>query len=251
MLTKFLYGKIEHLSEFLKGKCSPRFSDISHYSRLENILMRDNEMRKDFFIDKNDVQINIYGKLITANNKNSPRKIAYQDRHGLQDHPRFVSLVLSAADLYNDPRITVTPRHCYCLCLSNKKNDSDLFSKFNADICIEINIEKLIWLLTETAKHHLPGTKIVNKEVIYYQYHNGINALSFANPEEAVFLKPDIFAHEDEYRIALFYPLTKSGFKLDNNEIVPFYRENESQHLHIKCRDKRLIKDMIVGFYSP
>ncbi len=64
MPSKFLYGKKEHFIDYMSGKISPRFSDLSHYSRLGNDLMRDDEMSKKFILKKNETFIKINGHLI-------------------------------------------------------------------------------------------------------------------------------------------------------------------------------------------
>lgn len=63
-LIKYLYGKLEYLSPFINGEVSLRFSDLSHYSRLENELMRDDELNKKFELNPISSTIKINNHVI-------------------------------------------------------------------------------------------------------------------------------------------------------------------------------------------
>lgn len=72
-----------------------------------------------------------------------------------------------------------------------------------------------------------------------------------SDPEELVFYKPDAFAHEDEFRIALFYPSDKPGFLAKEGKTIPFYKENESSHLTLSYPDADFLKQFIGNVYEP
>lgn len=215
MRIKYLYGKSIYLDEMIDGKCGIRFSDLSHYSRLENEKMRDDEMKKIFILPKDEVVIEING---------------YK---------------LNPKDLAGDSIISTIPRHCYCLCLSNRGNDEELYRMFNADTCIAFDVdelEKRLNICTERFK----GTFITGKDVIYYSLvtFNGLGQ----SREDLVFYKPSAFAHEAEYRIAWFYPLNKKGFS-GEGITIPFRLENESIHLTFFHKEKTIITDCITEVF--
>lgn len=60
-MRKYLYGKNKFLSGLVSGKKGLRFSDIAHYSVMENEKMRDDELAKEFHYDKYEVRITIDG----------------------------------------------------------------------------------------------------------------------------------------------------------------------------------------------
>ncbi|PWD67088.1 hypothetical protein [Pectobacterium parmentieri] len=216
MKIKYLYGKYEFLADLLEGRSGIRFSDLSHYSRLENEKMRDDEMKKIFIPKKDGLIIEINGYRVDTN------------------------------DLASDPELSVTPRHCYCLCLSSKGNDEGLYRDFKADTCIAFNVdelEKRISLSCEKFK----GSHIVASDITYYDQKTLLGLEQ--SPEKLVFYKPDFFAHESEYRIAWFYPLNKTGFLVDGRTI-PFRFENESSHLFIFHKEKCFITGCIVDIYT-
>ncbi|MGL5221095.1 MAG: hypothetical protein ACRC8G_16875 [Plesiomonas shigelloides] len=200
MSTRYLYGKKEYLSELLSRKLFPRFSDISHYSRLENNCMRDDEERKEFFMNRNEVVFSING------------------------------ITIPKEDLAADFKFTLPVRHCYCLCLSKKKNDKELFKKFKADICLEIDVERLVAELRSALHESFAGTEVIVRDVVYY---NAYECIIDVTHKERVFYKPVKFKHEEETRIALFYPEHKSGFQAEG-KVIPFRAENESRHITIK-----------------
>ena len=51
-MKKYLYGKFEHLEPLARGAKEIRFSDIIHYSDMDNDLMRDHEIEKTLVLDK-------------------------------------------------------------------------------------------------------------------------------------------------------------------------------------------------------
>ena len=56
-----------YLEPLIIGETDPRFSDISHYARLENELMRDVETRKSFSIDRFTTRLEINGYILNPN----------------------------------------------------------------------------------------------------------------------------------------------------------------------------------------
>lgn len=215
MKIKYLYGKSLHLNPVINGMAGIRLSDLSHYSRLENEKMRDDEMSKLFIPSREKIIIEING------------------------------IRIPSSDLTNDPIIRVTPRHCYCLCLSGKENDDDLYTNFQADICIAFDVEKLEQRLT-IASQKLKGSYVVGDDVIYYNL-TSLYGLD-QTPEKLVFFKPDFFSNESEYRIAWFYPLDKDGFRAGNKNI-PFMFENESSHLFFFHKERAFITDCIIDVF--
>ncbi|QMI04917.1 hypothetical protein [Citrobacter sp. RHB25-C09] len=215
MKVKYLYGKYAHLSYLINGKSGIRFSDLSHYSRLENEKMRDDEMNKLFIPRREDIFIEINGMRIPPN------------------------------DLASDPTISVTPRHCFCLCMSSKCNDIELYQSFKADTCIAFDVDELERRLS-IASEKFEGTFIISGDITYYDQKT-LNGLG-QTAEKLVFYKPDFFSHESEYRIAWFYPLNKSGF-LSKGKTIPFRLKNESSHLTFFHLNKTIITDCIIEIY--
>ncbi|MEA5105650.1 hypothetical protein [Pantoea sp. S18] len=217
MTIRYLYGKKKFLAPVIEGKKGLRLSDLSHYSRMENEKMRDNEMEKIFTLDRRQVNIVIAGR------------------------------VMNPDEMAADPFFTLTPRHCYCVCFTSRKNDPELYGTFNADICIGFDVEMLQERL-EIASERFPGMDIKGQDVTYY--HLGTFPGTFT-PEELVFCKPSQFSHETEYRIALFYPESKSGFKTSDGTVIPFRIEGESMHMEISHLEKRFISDCVTEVFYP
>lgn len=202
------------MSPMINGNGGIRISDLTHYSRMENENMRDDEMNKIFHLDRNIYTIEVNGMKIRSK------------------------------DLANDATLTLQPRHCYCICLSNRCNDPDLYAEFKADICIAFDVDALqdrIKLLD----HKFRGILVVGRDVTYYKKGVHPNTL---DPLDLVFYKPDFFSHEAEYRIALFYPLDKKGFK-HSNGVIPFYKDDESMHMFLSHNKKDFITSCIIEIF--
>ncbi len=215
MKIRYLYGKRIHLNQVIDGKTGIRLSDLSHYSRLENEKIRDDEMSKLFIAKREEIIMEING------------------------------IRINTSDLIQDPIIRVTPRHCYCLCLSSKGNDQCLYSDFQADTCIAFDVEKLEKRLS-IASQKLPGSYIVGDDIIYYNQ-SSLHGLGQSS-EKLVFYKPDFFSHECEYRIAWFYPLDKDGFRAGGKNI-PFMLKDESSHLFFFHKERTFITDCILEVF--
>jgi hypothetical protein len=217
-MIKYLYGKKEFLEPIAKGATSPRFSDLSHYSRLENDLMRDKETEKEFLWNKDEGQIFINGHHIS--------------------NESFAS----------DPICKISPRHCYCLCLSSKENSEELFERFNADYCLAIDIPMLIESLEHTFGRDIGKLSFEHSVITYYDKYDDLLGLSL---EQAIFYKPVSFSPEAEYRVAIFYPLNEKGFHTPNGSIIPFQLEGESMHLQCNmANNDRYWSRIVVGSYE-
>lgn len=96
-MYKYLYGKKQSLQGWIEGKQGIRLSDIAYYSEMENVLMQDNELAKEFVYDKERATFTVNGRPL---------------------NPR---------DMAANPVITLYPERCFCVCLSGKKNDPTLF----------------------------------------------------------------------------------------------------------------------------
>lgn len=197
-MIRYLYGKKEYLLPIEQGIASPRFSDLSHYSRLENELMKDEETRKNFYWRKEEANISINGRTISNDS------------------------------LTADPHVSIFPRHCFCLCLSSKKDSSELYERFDADYCLAINVNTLMTYLKKTFGNQIKQLVFMKSEITYYEKYEDLTSLT---SEKAVFYKPNIFYPEAEYRIAIFYPIDKPGFNTPTGETIPFQSESESMHL--------------------
>ncbi|VFB08924.1 Uncharacterised protein [Aeromonas salmonicida] len=205
MTLRYLYGKKEHLAGLISGRKLPRLSDISHYKRMENDSMRDEEEKKEFSFDKDVVKIKI-------NN-----------------------FELNASDFFDHPKISIPVRHCYCVCFSKRKNDAELFNLFKADVCIEIDMDVLKDELDLIFSDRFSGTEIEFRDVEYFHQ---FQPLFDKSSSDLVFCKPSAFIHEQETRLAFFYPVNKKGFKGSGGKILPFRIEGESLHLEINISDE-------------
>lgn len=220
MNLKYLYGKKSILGNLIDGKAGLRITDLSHYARMENEKMRDDEMKRDFFFDKNTVQLTINGHLI-AN-----------------------------SSYVKDPKITIPVKHCYCLCLSNKENSDLLYREFKADVCIAFDIEKLIETFKFVFSGKFEGMEIISKNVNYFDpYKTFDKQIELLNSKELAFYKNKKFDYEDEYRIAFFYPEKKSGFKDIDGNIIPFFNEKSSTFIDINHKEHPIFTDCIVDVF--
>ncbi|MEH6443034.1 MAG: hypothetical protein V7784_03970 [Oceanospirillaceae bacterium] len=107
-----------------------------------------------------------------------------------------------------DLDVSIKPRRCHVLCLSNKGNSSELFELFEADICIAINVVEMVAMI-KSANDHL-GFEIISGDITYYR--SSIELLACKSVEEGAFLKPvEPYQKESEYRIAVFWPKDESS----------------------------------------
>ena len=182
-MYKYLYGKWDVLRGLVEGNSSIRFCDIRHYSRLENNEMRDDEAFKKFEFSPDSIKLN------------------------------FAGIDLAPEDITSNIKFNLPTRHCLCICFSNKKNDKELFDKFNADVCIEFNVNSLINFMKFIFEDSFGG-EVIAKDVKYYTENAGLSCLP-AN--EAVFTKHSKYQHEDEFRIAVFLPYNEKTI-IDNGK---------------------------------
>lgn len=180
--------------------------------------MKDEEMSKTFVLDKNS-------KTLVINEHTIP-----------------------ASALASDIELKLNARHCYCLCLSNRKNDPELFERFQADICIEVKVADLIEFLNDFFSKRFQGMVVKGREIIYYEKDYLPQSI---NPYDLVFYKPKVFSPESEYRIALFYPEEKEGFKSTEGETVNFINPDESLHMVFQYPEKEFLKQFIGNVYEP
>ncbi|MDN3640770.1 hypothetical protein QWY82_18370 [Simiduia curdlanivorans] len=169
---KYLYGKKSILGPLVEGTGGIRLCDIRHYGRLENEKIRDLEERKQYEYEPGKIVLTINGHEIKAE--------------------EFASNI----------KLDLPARLCYCICFSNKKDAPENYDKFNADICIEFDIDKLVEFL-EFVFTPSQGCSIVNKSVTHYDTNPLPNQ---TDPESSAFMKPAVFRDEDEYRVAVFFP---------------------------------------------
>jgi hypothetical protein len=209
---------MEFLKGFIDGETSPRFSDISHYARLENNKMRDCESQKNFTLNRFTTQIFI------------------------NEHK------INPESLTADTVFSIPTQHCYCLCLTSRGNEPELFETFEADTCIEIDVEKLTGVLGLVFSQKLKGAHVESRNVTYYDPEKWPET---TNPIDLVFYKPMSFSHEAEFRISIFYPENKTGFKADNGEVIPFSLPDESMHMSFIHPDKSVFKQCIVNVSAP
>ncbi|NOE37605.1 hypothetical protein GU269_05660 [Vibrio cholerae] len=217
-LIKYLYGKKQFLTPLLEGSCGFRYSDLTHYARMENELMRDDEMSKTFLIDK-------YSGILKVNGR-----------------------IIDPEAMTSDPEISIPTRHCFCLCLSSRKNSSELYEKFKADICIEVNVALLEAFLIDLFAKRFKGMKVIGRDITYYSKYELPKTF---DQIDLTFHKPSVFEHEAEYRVALFYPLEKSSFQAEDGELVPFMKDDESMHLTISSPENDFFKQFIGNVYEP
>ncbi|PHM27492.1 hypothetical protein [Xenorhabdus budapestensis] len=171
-MYKYLYGKWKYLKGLIEGDGGIRLCDIRHYVRLENENMQDDEEVKHFEFPPESYQFSI-------NN-----------------------IDLDSKDFVGQIKFDIFVRPCLCICFSNKKNDSELFEKFEADVCIEFNVNCLIEFLKYIFETQFKG-EVIAKNVYYYTDNAGLGTLS---SQDAVFAKSIKYEHEDEFRIAVFLP---------------------------------------------
>lgn len=188
-MYKYLYGKWAVLRGLVEGNAKVRMCDIRHYIRIENENMRDDEAFRNFDFDTNSIRLNIAG------------------------------IDIPPADFAASIKFKIPTRHCWCICFSNKKNDEELFEKFEADVCIEFNVSYLIDFLRFVFEEKFGG-EIVAKNIIYYSDNAGVSLLS---AQEAVFTKSDHYRHEDEFRVAAFLPYDdKTVINNNKNKLKAF-----------------------------
>ena len=216
-MIKYLYGKSVNFQRFINGEAGLRFCAISNFAMLENIVMRDDELRKKLLINPNEAQIKINDTTLQPKN------------------------------IVGDVEITLPVMNSYCLCLSNRKDSAELYKKFNADICMAIDVELLVASLKIIDKQ-FPGTNIEHGNVTYFDPSDQILT---SDPEALAFYKPKSFIHESEYRVLIRFPKNRSGFKTEEGLTVPIFINGEEMHLWFEFDDKTRNNAFLVETYHP
>ncbi len=170
--TRFLYGKKRNFASFLETGSPLWFRDLYSLGKLENEVISDDESTRAHEINSDQIQ-----------------KITFDGRDfKLAENTNF--------------KMNLPTRRCHVLCLSNSGNSELLFERFEADICLELNTDKIIEMMQEANTNR--GLEIVGRDVEYYK--KGPSPTTH-DPFELVFRKEYKRYHiEDEYRIAVSWP---------------------------------------------
>lgn len=216
-MNLYLYGKKKFLSDLIESKKGIRFSDIIHYSVMENKLMRDNELEKKFVLDKGKIKIEINGYHLNP---------------------------LSMAD---HPSVLMRPDRCFCVCFSTKRNDVDLFSRFKADVCIEIDLDKLLEVLHHAVSGFV-GMDVLHGPVIYYPE---LMLDPLPDLQNSLFYKRDVYSVESEYRVALTIPRNKKRFKSPDGFEIDIFSDDpdDLHHIFINGNSPEINKHYVSGVY--
>ncbi|MBA1321221.1 hypothetical protein [Pseudomonas plecoglossicida] len=208
-MKKYLYGKLEHLGVFLDGGDTVpenrgiRFCDIIHYKTMENEMVRDDESRRVFSLDKERFTFEVNGRAL--------------DSHDMSDHPEVVIAV---------------PR-CYCLCLSNKKDDAVMFERFKADVCIEVDVDFLVTFIVQVVAKRFP-VRVLHGPINYYP-----KVMASAPPiEEALifYKEEELYSIEAEYRIALVFP--EAVYFIAGEDRIDVLKGEEPSYMQIGHKDR-------------
>ncbi|MBB6482698.1 hypothetical protein [Spirochaeta isovalerica] len=162
-LYKYLYGKKKFLMPIIEGNGIIRFNNIKEYSNYANQKIRDDEFYKKLHLDYSTSR-NV--KLIGGNEIRE-----YYFNPGDEAELKFIPII------------------CYSKCFSNKAFSEDMFHKFESDICLKINIEKLAEATIAIFKHNYPDIVFnwVHNDITYFDkfsdhdsFNGKISSLDFA-----------------------------------------------------------------------
>jgi hypothetical protein len=213
--TRFLYGKKTNFTSFLDTGSPLWFRDIYSLGELENQSISDDESTKTHEVNSDQIQ-----------------KVTIDGR----DFRVAKDTVF---------KMNLPTRRCHVLCLSNSGNDRIMFERFDADVCLELNTDKIIEMMQEANRNR--RLEIVGRNVEYYK--KGPLPLSH-DPFELVFKKGyERYHSEDEYRIAIFWPEDENSTILttDNEQINVFGTvATNSDHIEIGFNQSDL-KDILVN----
>ena len=216
-MKKYIYGKEVYLSNWINGYTGIRLSDLSCYSDMDNELMRDDELVKSFKLDKNYFTFTINGHQI------NPDDVV---GHIVMDMPID---------------------RCFCVCLSGKHNDQELFDRFKADVCVEIDVEQLVRLL-EASVQRFAGASVVHGPVVYYP-----DPISSGPPdfERALFYKSERYSVEEEYRIAITIPRHRTRVKGVNGEVIDLWCDDpkDKRHVFVSHADREVALSYLSTVY--
>ncbi len=201
-MIKYLYGKSCYLDDFAKTGKSLWFRDLYTMDKLVNKGISDNEELKSINVSSKEIQ----------------------------------SISIDGRDFKVAPKtnfdISISPPRCHVLCLSNKKNDPEMFELFQADICIAIDVARMVEMIGDANKHL--GLKVMAGYVKYYS--NSEDFLNLQSEENTAFVKPaDPYFRESEYRIAIFWPNEEdSTINTMDGGLIRVFSECAAQDEHIK-----------------
>ncbi|RBB97503.1 hypothetical protein C3E97_027695 [Pseudomonas sp. MWU12-2115] len=198
-MNKYLYGKKQYLKDWIEGKQGLRLSDIAYYSIMENDQMRDNELAKEFVYDKEQVTFSVNGRK------------------------------LNPQDMTANPVMTLSPSRCFCVCLSGKRNDPELFERFKADTCIEVDVLHLVEIL-KAAFSILEGVEVIHRDVSYYP---SIMESPVPDLMSVLFYKRDIYSVENEYRIAVTIPAHRKYFQDQHGARIAIFSDDPGDMRHV------------------
>lgn len=216
-MIKYLYGDFEKLSPFIRGEKGLRFSDLSHYARLENELIMDEELIKKFLLDPTRVKISV---------------------SGYELHP---------SDIVGNVEVSIPTINSYSLCLSGRGNCKELYSRFQANVCLEIDVEKLVEFVG-ALKMSFPGMEIEHGEV---QYFDPCRPVPTSDPFRLAFYKPQVYSPENEYRVLIRLPMNRTEFLAVSGKRVPFFIPGESMHMEFTANEAKHNNACLLNVYRP
>lgn len=212
--TKFLYCKYDNLKGFIHHGKYLRFYDINYYKDLENALIKDDESNKRYFHTSDNID------LLQVNE--------------IKINPNIIK---------GELEISIPTRRSHALCLCNIGKNDTLFERFDADLCIEINVDLLIEILRSYFQNIDEKIEVIGKNVDYFK----INEKEMELDNKKIVFKKNYedFHVENEYRIAIFYPYDSNTMlkTSDNNYIKVFGGNN---YIEICLTNKSDIKKVIV-----
>lgn len=168
----FIYGKNEGLGNVLKSG-GLRFTDIHHYCELENKKVRDDERIKSMMVKKENISCIRVGEI-----------------------------QIPSSDLAGPIKLGLPPKRCFCLCMSRIGYNGALYSRFDANICLKVDLEMVLTALNDSINHN--GDLVIQHKPICYT--DDLIPTHSHKPEDLVFIKPRAFEIEQEYRLAIFFP---------------------------------------------
>lgn len=213
----YLYGKKRFLGDLIEGDQGIRLSDIAYYSIMENEEMRDNELQKEFVLDKEGFVLEVNGHKINSN------------------------------DMTQNPTFTVAPPRCFCVCFSVKKNSPELFERFKADVCIEVSLEALLDVLRASAER-FEGMDVIHGPVCYYP---PIMSDAFPDIDSVLFSKRDIYSVEAEYRVAVTVPPHRKNFRSVDGETIRIFSDDpkDIRHLFVNGVTPEINKNYVLSVF--